>query len=122
MCITDRCNDAEVTTGNIGEVPLPKHQMTGGFSRYLKRFIMDSRFLPIHDLYPGTGFYKNFHGLHEQSHRLYKHLAAQTRTSTIRPLKAFLRPNRVLSRSLQAASLHLKALSRPLQASSRQAL
>jgi hypothetical protein len=49
MCITDHYNDAEVTTAMI---PISvmyicrNNKCWADFSRYLKRFIMDSRFLP----------------------------------------------------------------------------
>jgi hypothetical protein len=40
MCITDHCNDAEVTTAML-QISVP---------RYLKRFIMASRILPYSQL------------------------------------------------------------------------
>jgi hypothetical protein len=49
MCITDHCNDAEVTTAMLQISVRYLCQNTKcrvDFSRYLKRFIMDSRILP----------------------------------------------------------------------------
>ncbi len=49
MCIIDHCNDAEVTTAML---PISVRYLCrntkcrADFSHYLKRFIMDSRFLP----------------------------------------------------------------------------
>ncbi len=49
MCITDHCNDAEVTTAMLQILVRYLCRNTKcrvDFSCYLKRFIMDSRFLP----------------------------------------------------------------------------
>jgi hypothetical protein len=49
MCITDHCNDAEVTTAMLlisVRYICRNTKCRADFSRYLKRFIMDSRFLP----------------------------------------------------------------------------